>query len=261
MESSTDWSETHDEALLAEQLQESVRRLPGPAYYQVLNTVHEALKPANYVEIGVHKGVSLVQAQPGTRCIGVDPEPSIEDDIGRELERKLPDLAVYEVTSDEFFDSHDLTDLLGGSVGLAFIDGLHLFEQVLRDFANLERSSDSQTVILLHDCLPFDEETAARERTTDFYSGDVWKATLAIRRCRPELNMAIVPTAPTGLCLVRGLNPDDRGFEQELASIVESYRELDFDYYLANEHEMPGKIPNEDSAIRAWLTREHATSQ
>jgi Methyltransferase domain len=261
MEASSDWSETHDEARLAEQLRESVRRLPGPAYYQVLNTIHGTLQPANYVEIGVHKGVSLVQANPGTRCVGIDPEPSIEDDIGRELERKLPDLAVFEVTSDEFFDRQDLADLLGGPVALAFIDGLHLFEQVLRDFANLERSSDSQTVILLHDCLPFDAETAGRERTTDFYSGDVWKATLAIRRSRPELNMAVVPTAPTGLCLVRGLNPDDRRFEQELAEIVESYRDLDFDYYLAHQHEMPERIPNEDSSIRAWLSRERAISQ
>src|SRR5215208_3220641 len=96
--------EALDEALLAEHLRESLRRLPGPAYYRVLNWIHRFLKPANYVEIGVHKGISLVQALRNTpRVIGVDPEPSIEPQIEREIERKLPATTIYELTSDEFF--------------------------------------------------------------------------------------------------------------------------------------------------------------
>ena len=51
------------------------------------------------------------------------------------------DATIYELTSDEFFARYDLSELLGGPVELAFIDGLHLFEQVLRDFVNLERHS------------------------------------------------------------------------------------------------------------------------
>jgi hypothetical protein len=46
-----------------------------------------------------------------------------------------------------------------------------------------------------------------------------------------------------------------------LDEVVESYRDFDFDYYLAHEDEMPEQIPNEDSAIRAWLTRERAARQ
>jgi hypothetical protein len=247
--------EARDAGLLADHLNESLRRLPGPAYYRVLSWIHRCLKPANYVEIGVHKGISLMQAVPDTPCIGVDPEPSIERDIEQQLERRLPDLTVYELTSDEFFASYDLTDLLGGAVGLAFIDGLHLFEQVLRDFVNMERHSDADTVILQHDCVPLDEVTASRERTTDFYCGDVWKATLAIRRLRPELEMVIVPTPPTGLCLVRGLDNSSRQLEDELLEIVTTYRDLDFDYYLAHRQEMPDQIPNEEDAVRDWLMR------
>jgi hypothetical protein len=245
--------EARHAALLSEHLNESARRLPGPAYYQVLKLIHQILRPANYVEIGVHKAISLVQASPGTPCIGVDPEPSIEEPIARQIERKFPATRIYELTSDEFFARYDVRDLLGGPVELAFIDGLHLFEQVLQDFVNLERHSAAGTVILLHDCLPLDEVTASRERTTYFYCGDVWKAALALRRRRPELEMITVRTAPTGLCLVRGLDSSNRRLEEELPEIVATYRDLDFDYYLAHREEMPEEIPNQEEAVRDWL--------
>ena len=85
---------------------------------------------------------------------------------------------------------------------------------MLRDLINVERHSTTDTVVLLHDCLPLDEVTAGRERTTDFYSGDVWKAALVLRRLLPELEMITVRTAPTGLCLVRGLDGVDRRLEE-----------------------------------------------
>jgi hypothetical protein len=244
---------TRDRAQRAEHLAAAERRLPGPGYYHVLRWTHEILRPANYVEIGVHRAISLVQANRGTPCIGVDPEPSIDEQYEREIERKIPATKIYELTSDEFFARYDLRDLLGGAVELAFIDGLHLFEQVLRDFAHLETYSAAGSVFLLHDCLPLDEVTASRERTTDFYCGDVWKAALALRRRRPELEMVTVRTAPTGLCLVRGLDKSNRGFEEELPEIEASYRDLDFDYYLAHRAEMPEEIPNQEEAVRDWL--------
>jgi hypothetical protein len=244
--------EARDAAALAEDVDESLRALPGPAYYPVLSLIHRTLRPANYVEIGVQQGISLNQAVPGTPCIGVDPEPRIEHDL--DDERKI-----YELTSDEFFACHDLIELLGGPVALGFIDGLHLFEQVLRDFINLERHSGPGTVLLLHDCIPLNAVTASRERTTDFYSGDVWKAALVLRRRRPELEMATIRTAPTGLSLVRGLDRDNRLLEEEFPEIVASYRDLGFDYYLAHRQEMPEELPNEEEAITAWLRRSLAS--
>lgn len=239
-------------ALRDAQLEESMRRLPGPGYYRVLKWTHEFLKPANYVEIGVHRGVSLDQARRDTPCIiGVDPTP----DLIPAIAKKPPtaNARIYELTSDEFFERYDLTELLGGPVVLAFIDGLHLFEQVLRDFVNLEKLSDARTVIVLHDCIPFDAVTASRERTTDFYCGDVWKAALALRRRRPDLKMVAVRTAPTGLCLVSGLDSGNRQLEEELPEIEESYRDLDFDYYLAHRQEMPEEIPNVVKEVGDWL--------
>src|SRR5215204_3016586 len=77
--------EAFDTALRDEQLQESARRMPGPVYYWVLKWIHDFLKPANYVEIGVHQGVSLHQARRDTpRIIGIDPDPEMLPMIARQ---------------------------------------------------------------------------------------------------------------------------------------------------------------------------------
>jgi Methyltransferase domain len=243
--------EARDTTQLAEHLNASLERLPGPAYYQVLRWIHRILEPANYLEIGVYKGHSLAQVRPGTPTIGIDPDPGIEVELD-------PAIRIYELESDEFFARSEPGELLGGPVALAFIDGLHLFEQVLRDFSNVERHSSTDTVVLLHDCLPLDQVTASREATTAFYSGDVWKAALVLRRLRPELDMVTVRTAPTGLCLVRGLDSADRRLEEEMSEVESIYTDLDFDYYLAHRDEMPDEIENTPEAVGDWLRQSRA---
>jgi predicted O-methyltransferase YrrM len=245
-------SETRNAVLREEHMAESLARLPGPHYYHVLKSIHRILKPANYLEIGVSRGFSLAQARPGTRCVGVDPEPRVDFELPSPA-------AIYELASDEFFAEHDLHAIFGGPIELAFIDGLHLFEHVLRDFVNVEVHSTADTVVVLHDCLPLDSVTAERERTTDFFSGDVWKAVLALRRRRPDLEMVIVPAPPTGLCLVRSLDGSSCQLERELPELAAAYRDLDFDYYLAHRHEMPRGIPNSEDAVKAWLIRDRRT--
>ena len=54
----------------------------------------------------------------------------------------------------------------GTSLDLSFIDGMHLFEYVLRDFMNVERFSRWDTAIVLDDMLPRDVDEAARDRHT-----------------------------------------------------------------------------------------------
>ena len=50
-------------------------------YYGLLGALHSYLRPATYVEIGVHKGHSLAFVQPGTTVVGVDPDPIIEVEL------------------------------------------------------------------------------------------------------------------------------------------------------------------------------------
>ena len=108
----------YDAVKLEQHLAAARLRMPGPPFREVLRWIHEDIRPGNYVEIGVHAGESLRAALPGTRCIGIDPEPVIDQPLNEGTQ-------VYSIPSDEFFSTYDLRALLGGShVALSFIDGL-----------------------------------------------------------------------------------------------------------------------------------------
>jgi len=196
-------------------------RMPGPPYRDVLRRLHELVRPRTYLEIGVETGATLAFAKSAERVIGVDPDAS---KLRREL---LPSQArVFHETSDAFFERRTRAELLGAErVDLAFIDGMHLFEYALRDFINVEAWSAKGSVIVLHDCLPLLPLTASRERASKFWVGDVWKVVAILRRYRPELSVKIVATAPSGLCVVRGLDPSSAVLRERLDEIVGQYRE------------------------------------
>jgi len=190
-------------------------------YYGLLRRAHEIVQPERYLEIGVHEGHSLAFVKPGTRAVGVDPEPKVENP---------PDnIVIVPTTSDAFFEDPELVGLLGGPIDLAFVDGLHLHEQTLRDVANVEKYSHPDGVIMIHDCLPIDARTAARDRTTVIWSGDVWKVVVALRRHRPDLTVTTVDVEPTGLAIVSGLDPSNTILHDEYDAIVDELAGLEFD--------------------------------
>jgi hypothetical protein len=159
------------------------------------------MRPETYVEIGVSMGKTLALARPPTCAIGVDPEATLTFALHTETH-------VFSETSDDFFAAGKIAGVLAGRpIKLAFIDGLHTFEQSLRDFMNLEPYCGPGSVILLHDTVPLDEATQQRERVTTFWTGDVWKTVLALKHFRPDLNIFTIATPPTGLTVVTNLDP------------------------------------------------------
>ena len=106
--------------------------LPGEHYFKVLARVHEHVRPATYLEVGVSRGDSLQLVGPQTLALGIDPEPR----LGFRLSSNQQ---VFAQTSDDFFARPDVPALLGGKpLDMAFIDGMHHFEYALRDFINIE---------------------------------------------------------------------------------------------------------------------------
>lgn len=179
----------------------AAQRLPGPHYYKVLRWIHEILRPSSYVEIGVGYGESLKLASPPTVAIGIDP-------ASKAVRRWRTDTRIFAMTSAEFFARHDLAEVLGmPHFGLAFIDGAHLFEEARDDFERLARYAGPESVVLFHDTIPFDERTSARERTTEFYTGDVWRILSCLEE-RRELDVTTVQTPPSGLTMVRWRQAD-----------------------------------------------------
>lgn len=188
--------------------------------HEFLRELHRAVRPRNYLEIGVNDGRSLALSR--VPSIAVDPAFRVTVPI-------RCDVQLARATSDDFFAAPDpLRHLTGGrnpwrnlrrgrplfdrwrggtTLDLAFIDGMHLFEFALRDFMNVERFSRWSSVIVFDDMLPRNEDEAARDRHTGDWAGDVYKMIPVLREHRPDLVAIPVDTTPTGVLVVLGADP------------------------------------------------------
>lgn len=200
-----------------------LERVSGVPYQDFLRRLHERLQPRTYLEIGVETGATLTLAD--CASIGVDPSFSLRVDVAG----AKPLCLLFEETSDIFFASRDPTALLGGPVELAFLDGMHRFEFLLRDFINTERHCRPTSVILLHDCLPPHFSMTSRHQATSlrnpapfrgWWTGDVWKIIPVLRQYRPDLSIELFDCGPTGLVIVTGLNPQSRALGEAYEKIV-----------------------------------------
>ncbi len=220
-------------------------RLPGEDFLAHLAHFHETLRPRVYVEIGVDVGRTLSLARPPTRAIGVDPAP-----MGGSVFAATTML--FTLDSNAFFESGEAERALAGeTVDLAFVDGLHLFEQALRDFIHLERRAGPGSVAVFHDCLPLTAATATRRRTTGFWTGDVWKITPILRQLRPDLSVFLIPTYPTGLLVVTGLDPRSRVLEENLGAVIAEWTPREWSDG-PSDPPLP-LVPNDWNAVRARL--------
>ncbi len=218
-----------------------------PPYYMLLKYIHDTLRPDTYVEIGVQTGASLSLASSHTTVVGIDPDLQLRLDLPENIK-------LFEQTSDDFFDEHDLQAVLDQrTVDLAFIDGMHLFEYALRDFINLERNCTSQSVILVHDCFPASAETASRERTTQMWSGDIWKLILCLKEYRPDLNISTVDIEPTGLGIVTNLDPHSHDLEDNMEVILEEYVNLEYNILNRNKDSLLNRIATRYDRVRDIL--------
>jgi tetratricopeptide (TPR) repeat protein len=221
--------------------------LHGEDYFRVLARVHLHLKPRTYVEVGVFRGWSMRMVPPETQAIGIDPEPRLDQPPG-------PNQRVIAQTSDDYFAQHDVIAELGGRrIELAFIDGMHHFEYALRDFINIERLCGPDSVILVHDCYPLDRQTAERERSTAFWSGDIWRLILLLRKYRPDLAIRTIATPPTGLGMIFNLDPTSRVLADRLDEIVAEFLALDYGTLDGGKRHMLNACPNDWPTIAGLL--------
>jgi predicted O-methyltransferase YrrM len=221
---------------------------PGPSYRDVLAFIHYSLRPQTYVEIGVETGATLRLAQYSSTIIGVDPDLSM-----LQRDETIARTRLFPYSSDDFFDRQTVQSALNGQpLDFAFIDGMHQFEYALRDFCNLESWATSSTVIALHDVLPILPLVADRERRTKFWVGDTWKVLWALLSYAPRLKISVIPTAPSGLAIIRGFGRGRTLNETQLeAALVEfsgaQYPDL-------KPGTFPSHVPLVDNSMRGWRT-------
>jgi hypothetical protein len=217
-------------------------------YYQLLERIHSLLKPRTYVEIGIRQGHSLRLAKTASASVGIDPAPALEQPPRRGAR-------VFPMTSDEFFARHNLAEELGQQkVDMAFVDGMHLFEFALRDFANLEKFCHKDSTILVHDCYPVDRVSAARERTTQIWSGDVWKLIVCLKKYRPDLWLCTVDVPPTGLGIIRRLDPGSTTLTPLLDGLYEEFVPYDYSRIEPDKAQQLNRVENRWNEIKALFS-------
>ncbi|WP_342151124.1 class I SAM-dependent methyltransferase [Methylorubrum sp. SB2] len=183
----------------------------GANYQTVLKNAHAFLRPDWYLEVGVNTGSTITLAE---RCvIGVDPNFKFSADVVGKKEK----LFLFQQTSDAFFAGTDVPALAGGPIDIAFLDGLHEAEVLLRDIFNTERLCGPNSVIFLHDCLPgdiymarrhqFDAEIRKLTPHPATWTGDVWKALAILQKYRKDLTITCLDAGPTGLVALSNLDP------------------------------------------------------
>jgi hypothetical protein len=244
----------------------SLPDLPGEHYIDVLRRTHVQLEPQSYFEIGTLDGDSL----------GLAACPSIAVDTS--FARVVPNAAIgrkrlcafYQMPSDRFFEAHDPIAILGRPIDLAFLDGMHLCEFLLRDFANVERYCNRNSIVVLHDCVPVEFGTTARSgmfpqqvlnsSRQGWWLGDVWRTLVTLKRRRLDLKITVLDASPSGLVFVTNLDPTSRILTASYVEIVEEMLSWSLEEIgLAKYQEMLGLISTtafitaEQMAQRFWL--------
>lgn len=131
----------------------------------------------SYLEIGYGDGENFAAIQCADKW-SVDP-----GDFGFRLAEPT-----HRMASDWFFEENTR------KFDVIFIDGLHLAEQVERDLEHALDALNPGGVVLCHDMNPTTEEMQRIPRVQMDWTGDGWKAWVALRVARPNLAMAVVDT-------------------------------------------------------------------
>jgi hypothetical protein len=197
----------------------------GPSYYKFLGALHQAMLFDWYMEIGCRQGVSFAPVR--SKTIAVDPFFRAEINIIG----KKPALHIFQATSDDFF-AQKFMQRNGIQLGVSFLDGMHLYEYLLRDFMNTEAASHPDGVILLHDCVPFDHGMTTRDLNNlprGAWTGDVWKLIPILQRWRPDLTLTILDCRPTALVAVTNLKPGNRDLHDAAAEIHAEFGAVDLE--------------------------------
>jgi len=204
-------------------------RHTGLGYLAFMATLSVHLSCRAYFEIGTGSGNTLKAFRCDSVCI--DPHFLVSQDVLQGRRRAH----FFQMTSDEFFEHNDLKTYLPCGFDIAFLDGLHHFEVLLRDFINTEQCCHDRSTMLVHDCLPLNERMTERvmrideaedPSTRDAWTGDVWRLLPILKKFRPDLRVQQFDCGPTGLVVCTRLDPKSSILSQNYHNIVHEFSKL-----------------------------------
>ncbi len=124
-----------------------------PSRTEIIQKIINLKKYSKYLEVGCDKNENFSKIMIEYK-VGVDPLKG----------------GTVRKTSDEFFKSNN------EKFDLIFLDGLHTYEQTLKDIDNAIQIIEDEGIILVHDCLPKKIWNQIVPRIYGHWNGDVWKA-------------------------------------------------------------------------------------
>jgi hypothetical protein len=186
---------------------------------RIVQALVHKLGGRSYLEIGISRGDMFMRIDCPAK-IAVDPvrRMTLRHFVLRDRSRRLvglwfaerirraarsQDVRFYEQTSDEFF-ACEATQFAARPIDVAFVDGLHTYQQALADVLNCARHLREGGVIAMHDCNPTTELMALPAASWDaaaevagpgwdgMWCGDVWKAIVHIRAHCPGLDAFVL---------------------------------------------------------------------
>ena len=173
-----------------------------PSRIEIIQNIINKKNYQNYLEIGCDKNENFSKIKIKNK-IGVDPLRG----------------GTIRKTSDEFFNSNT------EKFDIIFLDGLHTYEQTIKDINNSLKFIKSSGVIIIHDCLPKKIWNQIVPRIYGHWNGDVWKAIVHSRT---------YPYADTYTCIAdHGLGLIFKRKNKNLLEIkIKEFKKLKFlDYY------------------------------
>jgi hypothetical protein len=193
---------------------------------QVIQPFLDLFEAPSYLEIGVSHGATF-HALNAARKVAVDPHFQFLP------ASRAPGAEYHEVPSDDYFESLVETP---PHFDVVYLDGLHTFEQTLRDLINTLGCIGSGGVIIIDDVLPssydaslqYGKETLAvrtMSGSTDrAWMGDVYRLVFFIQSFCPAFYYATVADNHGQLVMWRGKR--DKG--QFRPRLVEQVARLDY---------------------------------
>lgn len=174
--------------------------------FDIIQQIIAKKKSCNYLEIGVEKGQVFLKIK-ARKKIAVDPAFKIR--FKKKIKASLSNVLnifneYYEMTSDSFFEQHRNRLLQLNGLDVAFVDGLHTYDQTLKDVINCLTYLRPGGVIAVHDCNPATAASAvpadSRERAANMnipgqtidWNGDVWKTIVHLRSTRDDLRICVL---------------------------------------------------------------------
>ena len=129
-----------------------------PSRVTIIQKIIDLKKFENYLEIGCDQDENFSQIKIKNKT-GIDPKSG----------------GTLRMTSDNFFKNNL------SKFDVIFLDGLHTYEQTIKDIKNSINAINQDGIILVHDCLPKKIWNQIVPRLYGHWNGDVWKAIVEAR--------------------------------------------------------------------------------